>query len=494
MTGLRKPRPGSEAGFALPGVMFLLLGMMAILSVGAVAAINTQRGTVRDTATKSALAIAETGAQHALVAYSRASEVENLPDQGWCIDGETVIEGEWGEWCPPQDGQLGDGSFQFWVKPTLNNGHIYLEVVSKGTDSAGGMSTDPERLVKLEAVAQAGTAYVPPAGGGTPTWETVLGDELVSTDKWLVIGNSSKIQGPAGSNGLVDIRQGARICGTVRYGIDTPEPDVKKCGSDPAPEAIPGNVAYPPLTMPEGLSIETSATNRFFGEDNHDLSSDYIEQNEPWDHETRTLTLDGGARFYLQGETPYLLCRLVLAGGAELIMDAPDGKRVDIVFDHPENCPDLSAPDEYKDWYLEEDWDEDHKEQLRIHNGSKLKSNGPLPGFFFLGSQVDEDHEDYIPTAAVMAGGATTHNLVIYGPKTDIDISNGFRYTGGMMGRTLHMEGGSEVLGEFDPATFEIPIDVEDEEVVEEVEPVPEEPFAPTRFLECAASSEPPEC
>ena len=69
-----------EAGFALPTAMFFILGVLAILSIGAVAAVNTQRGTARDANSKQALAVAESGVNTALMRYrdnqDRLSEAE----------------------------------------------------------------------------------------------------------------------------------------------------------------------------------------------------------------------------------------------------------------------------------------------------------------------------------------------------------------------------------------------------------------------------------
>jgi Tfp pilus assembly protein PilV len=51
----------SQRGFALPTTMLMLIAAFGVVSVGVVAAIGAQKGTVRDQSTKSAVQLAETG-------------------------------------------------------------------------------------------------------------------------------------------------------------------------------------------------------------------------------------------------------------------------------------------------------------------------------------------------------------------------------------------------------------------------------------------------
>lgn len=525
----------AQKGFALPTVLFALLGMMAILSIGALAALNTQRSTVRDANSKSALAIAEAGANTALLRYNRYETTANAP----CLVEDPEHPGEFKAsvlplramgsplqgWCDPIPGKVGDpgseseGEFVYWVKPMVgqNQEETQLEIVSEGrlTSPSEGSPDDTTRRVMYLAGASgsgdddddengsggsgdpgdsddpgSGDSSTGPGGGdddpgsgdetdpGNPPPGAFIGTENIVGIDWLAIDGNSPIYSNAGSNGQVYIKDSARICGDVRMGPGTeppvgphlahwmqpPEANYSNgqgggiCYTPGQPEHSLGYGTrdFPPVKLPEGLTPATSATNRFFTEDGNDLPDWYIgtEQlrRQRWNPETRTLTIDAGLTLRLKATYPYLLCRLVLAGGATIIADAP-GQPVQIFFDKPENCPDLPNTNQYRAWYLPQPhWQPGSKQQLEIANGTKFLSNGYVPGLFFLGS-------DTIPTAAVMAGGSETHQMVVYAPKTEIDISGDFKFRGAMIGKTLHMGGGSRINAPFDGTTYPIPVD-----------------------------------
>ena len=54
----------------MPTVMFMLLAVFSVVSIGVVASIQAQSGSVRDQQTKSALASAEAGVSQALLHYN----------------------------------------------------------------------------------------------------------------------------------------------------------------------------------------------------------------------------------------------------------------------------------------------------------------------------------------------------------------------------------------------------------------------------------------
>src|SRR5262245_65118879 len=64
-------RSRGERGFALPTTMLMLIAAFAIVSIGVVSAIDAQKGTVRDQSTKSAVQLAETGVNQALLHFNR---------------------------------------------------------------------------------------------------------------------------------------------------------------------------------------------------------------------------------------------------------------------------------------------------------------------------------------------------------------------------------------------------------------------------------------
>src|SRR4051812_20039433 len=87
-------RLSGQSGFALPITLFMLMAAFAMVSVGVVATIDAQKGTVRDESTKSSLQLAQTGVNEALLHFNRISPSptnkcspvsSTAPDaSGWC--------------------------------------------------------------------------------------------------------------------------------------------------------------------------------------------------------------------------------------------------------------------------------------------------------------------------------------------------------------------------------------------------------------------------
>ena len=61
----------AEEGFALPTVALIMIAAFALVTVGVMATINTERGTVRDQQTKASIQLAETAVNQAVLAYNR---------------------------------------------------------------------------------------------------------------------------------------------------------------------------------------------------------------------------------------------------------------------------------------------------------------------------------------------------------------------------------------------------------------------------------------
>ena len=116
----------------MPTVMFMLLAVFSVVSIGVVASIQAQSGAVRDQQTKSALASAEAGVSQALLHYNGdftppASQPCLLPS-GSFVGAASVQSGGW---CAAVAGSDGAGTFTYQVKPTAGT----IEVVSSGNFS-----------------------------------------------------------------------------------------------------------------------------------------------------------------------------------------------------------------------------------------------------------------------------------------------------------------------------------------------------------------------
>lgn len=531
----------SERGFALPTAMFFMLGMLAILAIGAVAAVNTQRGTVRDANSKSALAVAETGAEAALLRYGRYT----TSDTSRCLD-RTGVDGDAEEerfvpaepmsassadpvkqvpvgseqegWCSPVSGEVSHGGYRYWVRPmSWTQQGVDIEIVSEGwVDQAN--PEEPRAVRRIRMFAHADTVCDPACEPIPPTEEPpeepedppeepdsnpstgFVGNERVVGIDWLDLSGTGTVHGAAGSNGPVTFSGSAKVCGPLRLGPDTespvglpmsqwvqpPEarPYVNNSGAGvcypPGYTITSGVEEYPPVALPADIATNNS-NDRLSGAD--PVPGDVWKRgNVSWNPTSRRLSV-GYSELRLKGTAPYFLCQLVVSGSATLVADAP-GQSVQIFLDRPENCGNLANP-------------------LDISGAAKLTSNGYVPGIFILGSDTKQ-------TKATLAAGGTTYQIVLYAPRTNVDVSGDFKFNGSLIGKTLKFSGSASAVPGFDGTTFPIPVDVPEDEGDEDgggggddedVDPGDEVPpeyrlvsgkgFTRADFEECTASAIP---
>lgn len=483
--------PRGEAGFALPTTMFFVLGVLAILSVGAVAAVNTHRGTVRDSNTKSALAVAEAGAEAALLRYSRQTTSDNSrcldPQDGKFIPSEPMSAGvelplgsAWDGWCMPVEGAVEHGTYRYWVRPgEWTEDGVEIEIVSEGrVDTPTTGSGESVRRIRLFAHAETicDPECAPPEGGGDGEDSTgsggpsegsdeesqephkpstgFLGDERVVGIDWLDLSGTGTVHGAAGSNGQVTFSGSAKVCGPLRLGPGTPSPVglpmsqwVQPPEARPYVNASGAGVCYPPgytistgaeeypqVKLPDDIATNNS-NHRLTGAD--PVGADvYQRGNVVWDANTRKLIVNY-SELRLQGTAPYFLCQLIIAGSATVVADAP-GQPVRIFLDKPENCNNPLNP-------------------LIIAGAAKLTSNGYVPGIFILGSTSRA-------TTVQLAGGATTYQMVIYAPNTGLEVSGNFKFNGSLIGKWLRFSGSAEAVPGFDGTGYPIPVEVPEPE------------------------------
>lgn len=429
------PAHRNDAGFALPTAMFFILGMLAILSIGAVAAVNTQRGTVRDSNSKAALAVAESGVDTALLRYREHPDA--LTEGEPCLtpdftstarltpisfDSDTSpIDG----WCPPVEASESQGNFTYWARPYVEGLEQKIDVVSQGT--VNGVT---RRILQ--------TAEIPP---GEPGLSRLLGGENVVGLDFVEMSGNAQIKGGVGSNGNVTMGGSANVCGTVRTGQEPFTHDNSSSRNPPTncPQgrtSIIGIEDFPPVTLPDGLTPQTSATQRFFTEDGNDLPSWYIgtesQRRERWNPTSRVLKMGSGLTLRLRANSPYLVCQLVLEGGAALSMENPTGP-VQIYIDSPENCPGTpTVPFQFAD-------------------GTRILNNGFVPGIFILGSENSV-------TSANPAGGAFSNGVVIYAPRTEFVIDNGINMSGAVIAKEITLAGGANLVSIEGINEYELPI------------------------------------
>lgn len=490
-TNLRLERAaGSEGGFALPTVLFLMLALIGIVSVAAVAAIDTQNETVRDQDSKGALAVADSGTQVAMLRYSKTPRTEVTPCVGFDAMGQLVAQAKpaGSDWCTPVTGEVNGVPYTYWVKPDIAGSTI--QIVAESADGAeSAVSGEATRRVLVEAKQEITNS----------SGSNYLGPERVASHDWLAISGNTRSFGGAGTNGRLIIDGSAKICGQARYGPnagDSPfggatwqqppeRPRTNSNGtggicdaaSNPPKYPLPGSgiVDYPPVVLPPGLTPQTSATSRFFTQDGANEIDSWAYQNGSvrWNRadEPRTLWVGANQTLRLKSTQPYLVCRLKITEGGKLRAEA--NGQVRIFIDDPANCPNLPNRTGGRAYPAPQGWPAGTKEQLVIEGETGFTHNGYMPGVFMLGS-------DTIPTAALLQNGSVTHHnqMVLYAPRTHIDITGAFRFQGAVIGKTVNLANGAAIDAEFDGSQFQLPVATTQTKSA----------FQPTRFVECRSS------
>lgn len=448
----------AEDGIALPVAMAATVIGLAFAAVVVTASVNTQTGGTRDHASEQALAAADAGLNLALMRQNTLGPTASLPcvvENGDQLElGKTKNAG----WCPKVGPTtVGDATFTYWVKPEYDSSHATMSVVVTGSTSlASGQSLT--RRIKATATGSGDS------GGGGPV---VFGTEgIIGIDK--VTMTNGAVYGNVGSNGNIEWPTGdAHIYGCSSIRVGSPSGEFKKQSWQKYPSCpiVQEDREYPNVVVPTANS-----NGRMFtaGGDTYTYSSGALggcgaaSGRASWCPTTRVLYLTSDARVTLGGTAPYVFCQLRMDNDAKLFLAA--GVRVQIVFDSPENCGQSSGV-----------------EQFSLRNGAALKSLGPpgtagsvVPGLYFVGS-------DSRATKIYMDGGTSGNNMIIYAPRSSIEIRAGASFGGAILGKTIFMDGGTRLVPQagttFDP----------DEDLP--VEGVSDEPSSVSResYVECDA-------
>jgi hypothetical protein len=408
----------SERGIALPVAMLITVIGLGLAAVPIMASINTQSNDRRDQSNDAAFTAADSGAE--LAVQRQSLMASKLSTSKPCVkkNGTTLeaVAKEATGWCPrvPTTGTetVGNGSYSYRVKPTTGS----IAVVVSGTSTTGGRSVNRRLMVNA-----ASTASTPVVFGA----EAVVGIESVLMD------NGTHVQGNVGSNGNVTLEGGAGIedCETVRVG--TGKELITRNGASASCGVTKGSREYPNVVVPS----ETSNGRMFTaGGDTYTYSSGAIAGcgaqgwQAQWCPTTKILGLRNDSTVTLGGSpAPYVFCQLQIEGAGVLKIKA--GVRVQIIFESPESCGLPSGTT-----------------QLLVNNGGKIEAEGASgeemrAGFYFVGSSSRT-------TYAKFEGGSSTSNFVLYGPRTNVELTNGASFRGAMVGKTFTMHGGTTVRPE----------------------------------------------
>ena len=441
----------SEAGFALPTVMLMTVAAMGVATVGVIASIQSQSGVVRDQGSKSALTVAESGVEQALLHYNRA-----VPP---C---EAVVEGGW---CGPVTGMsVNGGSIQYWARTgsgetcDVGNEVECVEIVSQGT--VGGVARRVD--VFSSSVPQKNSPV-----GGPFAKAGVLSYENLTLDA------NAKIHTGTATNGNIEIRSGAsaRLCGPASVGK----------GKELTPKGYPGYYSDPTCTSAGGAPLEQELTlplvnqgeaatkndnGRFFGQDHVSGNkasacwSGVKSNGKPGSCHKREL-LDEGSIVTLGG-TVYSFCKLTLTHNSSLYVES--GANVTIYFDSPEACGYTSATT-----------------QLELQQNSRITSPSGEPvniALLFVGSET-------IPTKVQLKSntsvdGPCEQNFIVYAPRSEVDLDSNSKFCGAIAGKSVHLDSNAEIWSGAGSESF----------MQQEYEP-PETAahYTPFRFVECSGEA-----
>jgi hypothetical protein len=433
----------SERGMALPVALFAMIAGTALASAAVVATVHVQQGSHRDSSTKSAIAVADAGANIARTRINRYAVV--LATKPCLKLGATgILEGAVAEsdgWCPAVAGTVGGGKYSYRVSPAGSTcGEYRLCVVATGT--VGEVSRRIEVAYNESAVTQTNSTSTT---GTTTTGTTTTGttgtsgssgfEGLIGQDGIELVGNADVRVG-IGTNGNVTAVGNADVCGDIRHGIGKEwkhEGNAKQC---PGYQVTEGNKTLPPVSSFMPSNIATSNSNYRLVKCTKtkptpeptgcelDTFSGNRSTTTPWNPTTRAISLASKDTLTVSGGD-YWVCSLTLSGNSQLIMAA--SAQVRFFFDTPEHCGLSSGAN-----------------QLSFTGNSRIASTSKsvLPAFYFLGSTT-------IPTSVSLGGNAGTEDeFVVYGPNTTVNIVGNATYKGVIVGKKIVVTGNGKVEDE----------------------------------------------
>jgi hypothetical protein len=409
----------SEAGFAIPTVLLMLVAALGMAGVAVSTSMQGQGGIVHDQESKAALAVAESGTSQALLQYNRYGLISG-PAPCAPVGGSTPdSEG----WCPPVTGiPVNGGTVSYQIRPTssaLPNGELAwteLEIVSVGT-----VRGTPRR-VELTAGS---------AGGQNP-----FIDADVKSKDGITLDQNSQIHSGSATNGDITVGSNASLCGPASVG---PGKDIKGSGGHYSDIDCTGvgsemeeEISLPPVN--QGTAPTVNDNGRLFSEDGISGNKGDACWNGFDGHGKaascglRELVVDHKSSVTLGGSV-YSFCKLTLKSNSSLYI-APSGAEVTkIYFDSPEAC-------KYPPGTV----------QLDLQSNSRITSttgDSADVALLFVGSPYTLTRINLNSNTSV--DGPCEQNFVIYAPYTDIDLDSKTKFCGAMAGKTVHLDSNAQI-------------------------------------------------
>jgi hypothetical protein len=394
----------SERGMALPTALFAMIASMALASAAVLSSVDVQQGFSRDHGSKEAIAAADAGASVALLRLNRFQG--KLSAETPCVGpaGETLLPSA--GWCPSTTSEkVGDATYSYQVSAYTGTGTY--DVVAVGTSGTVSRRVD--------------------VGLFSYNGKEIFAEEKMIGQDGIELKGGVTVKTDVGTNGSIELNsengQAPILCGDLRHGIGKAAPTPKCNGT-----VSEGEKNLPAITAPSNLSTSNSNC-RLSATCTPDKSKvdpfviikgnkEEVEkrtEKEPWESKTKAITLSNNSRLTMGGGD-YFICKLVVNG--ELIMAA--GSEIRIFVDTPENCK-LKAGEP----------------QVEVVAGGSIVSTGynaqngyKIPGIYVLGESKIE-----------LSGNSGTDEVMIYAPKSEIDIGGKATYKGMMAAKKMVLHG-----------------------------------------------------
>jgi len=424
---------------ALPVALFAMIAGMALASAAVVATVNVQQGSHRDSSTKSAIAVADAGANIARMRIDRYAVVLATKP---CLklNSSGVLEGTVAEadgWCPSVAGTVGGGKYSYRVSPAGSTcGEYKLCVVATGTVAETSrrieVAYNESAVTQTNSNTTTGTATTGSTTTGSTGTSGSTGFEGLIGQEGIELSGNADVRVGIGTNGNIIANGNADVCGDARHGIGKKFEKTGNAKQCPGYAETEGNKTLPPVSSFMPSTIETSNSNYRLVQctktkptkEPAGCESDSYTGNrnstKPWNASTRSITVSGNDTLTVSGGD-YWVCSISLSGNSQLIMGA--NSQVRFFFDTPEHCG---------------------SNQLSFSGNTRIASSSKsvLPAFYFLGSTTMASSISFSGNAGV------EDEFVIYGPNTTINISGNATYKGVIAGKKIVMSGNGKVEDE----------------------------------------------
>jgi hypothetical protein len=407
----------ADGGFALPTTMLMLLAAFSIVSVGIVATANIEHGSIRDRGTKSAVQLAQTGVNTALLHFNRIdpATVGCTVGAGWC-QGPTFTDPAGGTYTyqmqllpyPPTPGCNSSATVPY-----------SLEIVGTGTNRGATQRVDE----------------LAHSASGVP----VFCEYQVKAGKDITLDSNAQIHAGTAAGGDISLSSNAKQCGVASVGVGH---QFSQAGSDSyfqdpnctVPNSTVGqeDINLPPVN--QGDVTTNNNDSNFFGADlvsGNKASACWSGRNadaSTGSCGTRHLNVGTNSTVTLTGQK-YSFCKLTMDSNSSLLVAAPatGSSATYIYFDSPENCGYSSGT-----------------VQLSMDSNTRISSNDGSPVYLlFVGSTSRQTVINLNSNTDINA--ACQQNFLVYAPLSDIDLNSNSTYCGALAAKNIHLDSNADL-------------------------------------------------